>query len=402
MRNTISLRFVFFLCLATFISGCQTFENRGDDITQVIDQGIVEINENQTKWATVLQRVSRQLSEGVDEGIRKEAQRLATRSVVQADTPFQCGVEFLGKRAVQGLQRIKDMLEGTSHPSSLPPALCLVSPTNIDLGADPATWETVTIHGYDLDQGASEDNLISFFFMNEDHSVVQSIPEVLIERATHSRITLHLQELADKLHTQNIYQIVPSWTGDLDGTISGEISVKAWTAGKDTMIVELGQTTFRPTHLSGDLDFHIGPNGPMYGFVSAKIDVDDKVIKGHVHMNARQQKGDKTHAEGERDYILWDELPSNWKIIRVVPKHSSKRPYFITKRGLNTFTQPAGQIVNRFNVYGDHKGNDANGYTRVEVDWRPVTIEIEETRPSWYTPEQQPVKVPPKGELHRP
>ncbi|MEC4673791.1 MAG: hypothetical protein VST68_06350 [Nitrospirota bacterium] len=399
MRNVFSLRFMTFLCLATFISGCQTFGNRGDEATQVIDQGIAEINENHTQWASVLQRVSRQLPEGVDVEIREEAQRLATRSVVPADTSFQCSGDFLGTRAVQGLQRIQGMLVGTSPPTSLPPALCLVTPSEIDLSTDLSTWETVTIHGYDLDQGASEDNLITFFFMNEDHSVVQPIPEALIERVSHSQITLHLQELAEKLHTQNIYQIVPSWTGDLEGTISGEILVKPWTAGRDTMMVELEKTTLVPPHVSGDLDFHVGPKRPMYGFVSANIHVEGKTIKGQVHMNGRQQKGDKTHVEGHSEYVLWDALPDNWKIIRVLPNHSSKRPYFITKKGLNTFTQPAGQIVNRFNIYGDHKGNDANGYTRVEVDWRPVSIEIEETRPGWYFPEQGSVNVPPKSEV---
>lgn len=385
MRHNIFLGVITILCVSTVISGCQTFGDRVDATTLIIDNGIADINQNSAMWAEVLQRVSQQLPVDVAETTREEAQLLATRSIAAAELPFQCDVDFLGRRAIQGLQRIKDLLVGNSNSRTLPPAICLVAPSEVNLSTDLANWGTVTINGYDLDQRGEENNLITFIFMNEDHSVVQPIPEAMIERATHSRITLHLGELAEKLHTQHIKQIVPSWTRDLEGTTTGEIVVKAWAPGRrDKMVVELEKTTFVPPHVSGDRDFHTGPKDPMYGFVSANIEVDDKTIKGHIQMNALQKKGDMTHAEGQTDYLLWDELPANWKIIRVEPKAVSKRPYMITKRGLNTFIQPEGQIVNQFKVYGGHQGKD--GYTRVEVDWRPVTIEIEEIRPAWYTP----------------
>ena len=399
MRNTFSWRLITFFCLSAFISGCQTLVNSGDDGahiddgTHIIDQGMVEINQNHEKWADVLQRVSRELPESVGEDVRNEARALATRSMVQADTPFQCTGDLLGKRALQGLQRIKDMVAGNANPTPLPPAVCLVTPPDVDLGADFSIWGTITVHGYDLDRADGEGNLIGFSLVNADHSVIQPIPQDLIERPTHSRITLNLRELAETLHTKNITQIVPNWTGNLDGSMSGEIVVKPWSAGTDTMKVELGKTTFIPPHVSGDPDFHTGPDDPTYGFVSAKIAVDEHTIKGHIHMNAVQQKGDKTQAEGQHDYVLWDKLPENWKIIRVDPTQSSKRPFIIKKPGENSFTQPGGQIVNRFIVYGTHKGQGADGSTRVEVDWRPLTIDIQETRPAWYKPEQQPKNV---------
>jgi len=377
------LIFLFILVLTNGCNIIKGFQTSVDDATQIVDNGIADINQNGAMWADILQRVSRELPEDVAEVIRDEAQSLATRSIAHTGTEIKCSVDFLGRRAKQGLQRIKKMILFTSKPKPLPPALCLVAPPAIDLNTGPSSWDTVTIHGYDLDHRDSAGNLIGYSLEDENQFEAKHIPEPFIGRTTHYQITLNLRELADTLHNSKISKIVPRWEDKIDGTTSGEIVVKAWKPATDTKIVDLGKTTFVPPHVGGDRDFDTGGNDPMNGAVSGGIKVvDESFINGHIFMQAIEQKGDHTHAKGNTTIRLWDS-PRNWKIIRVAPQGQAGTQFSITRWGLHTYNQSPGLTVTRFNVYGDHDGDDAGGYTKVEVDWSTVSIDLEETQPSW-------------------
>jgi len=398
MKNKVYLGITMILLMVCTQTGCQTIAQPGDERTQVIDQAILEIKQIQARWAEVLQHLPSQLPDHIGEGIQEEAQRLARRSTMSPGTPFHCSLEFLGSRAIQGLERIKEMILGNPAPSPLSPALCQVTPNVVDLGSDLSNWKTVTIHGYDLDQGKQEGNPLNFYLINEDHSVIEPIPESFIERVTHSQISLHLRDLANTLHTKNIYQIVPSWKGNLEGPTTGEVIVKAWKPKRKKVAIRLEKSTFIPPHVIGDHDFHTRPKDPTYGFVSAEVEADDHAIRGYVQMNARQKNGDKTQAQGKGEFVLY-EFPDNWKLIQVEPLKPSKKPYFLTKRGAHSFNQPAGQAVQQFNIYSERQGSNTGDYTRVEVDWRPITIEVEEIRPAWMTSDPGPGNDGPEVEI---
>ena len=360
-------------------------------------------------WAEALQRVSEGVPVDASEGVREEINILAARGRPQSGTQFQCGTEFLARRTVQGLHRIKEhafheglqglekikeLAMGVSESDSDAPALCLISPAVVDLGASLSTWDTMTIHGFDLDRPDQEGNLIGFSLVNSDGAMVQLIPADVIDRRGHNQILLNLEKLAVTLHRQQITKIVPIWKGVLEGPISGEVMVKAWRPGRDKMVVGPEKTTFVPPHVNGDLDFHTGPRNSMIGFVSAEIEVEARRVDANIRMNAVEKNGDRTRAQGKSKVVLWDKLPANWKILRVLPEKSSKKPYVIRKKGVHVFNQPPGQVVSRFNVYGDQGGDDVGEYTRVEVDWSPITIEIEETGPSWYHQKKEMPSMP--------
>ena len=400
MEMRIQIGWTLIVLMVTMQVGCQTLGTPVEERAHVIDQAMAEISQDRTKWANVLQGVPSRLPDSVDAVVREEAHRLASRSVVPATTTFHCPVDFLGARAIQSLERMKKMDSGAPSPAPLPPALCQVTPDVVDLGSDPSNWETVTFHGYDLDQEGEKDSPLKFFVINEDHSVIQPVPEAIIERVTHSQVSLHLMGLVETLHTKNIYQIVPSGKGKLEGTTTGEVIVKAWRPQKRQLTVELEKSTYVPPHLSGDLDFHTGPKDAMYGFVAANIESDGHTIKGHIEMNARQQNGDKTQAQGEQEVVLY-EIPENLKILQMLPVKPSKKPFFLTKGGVHSFNQPPGYAVREFNVYGDHKGDDAGEFTRVEVDWQPITLEVLETRPPWMTKKGESMNDSPEVELTR-
>lgn len=364
-----------------------------DPVIQSIDNGIADINRNSAMWADILQQVSDDLSDKAAEVVREEAQDLATRSIAQGGTEFKCSVDFLARRAIEGLDHLKQMHLG-QKPSPLAPAFCLVAPAAVDLSTDPGSWDTITLHGYDLDHKDSKGDLIRFALTRPGGELFNIIEDSAVGRTTHYQITLSLRDVADSLHDQNIAKVVPRWDGPLGGDISGEVVIKPWRAVKNTRPHEPDISTWTPLKIKGDKDFDTGGNDPMSVQVQAKIRVGSDFVNGRVYMWARESKGDHTEVKGWSPWERLYDAPSGWEIIKVTPNKTSKLPTFqITDRGKHTYNRPAGEVVTRFIVYGDHKGNDAEGYTRVEADWNVMQIELKETQPSWYKPENQDVAL---------
>lgn len=132
-------------------------------------------------------------------------------------------------------------------------------------------------------------------------------------------------------------------------------------ASLDRVVVELPRDfRFVPGHTRGDRDFKgHGPHVHVY----VGIAHGPREIRMVVSMKAKETKRDWTTAEGTLSEVLYIP-PPGWKIKNVVGAFPSTAlvDYVDSDHWPDEFDTRIGKLA----VYGDHKGNDAGRYTRME------------------------------------
>jgi hypothetical protein len=353
-------------------------ESSVDKALEVIDRGIRDIERDMYSWQSVLQRVANQLPEDISETVRVDAQSLAARSIAKAGIEFRCEVDFLANRAIESLRRLKAELLN-QNPPPLPPTFCQVE-ESIDLNVSPTKWSTKILTGYDLDHKDSAGRLLQFQLLTAQGSTIP-LPESRIGRTTHYQITLNLGGMASQLHSRRITKIVASWNGKRQ--IHPQIVIIPWEAKRQTITVNIGNTgPYYPPRIGGDRDFDTHHDEPTDVRVRGEMHITQGAIRCEVYMRAREREPDHTEVEGSswaRAYTA----PQGWWIVAVHPNVASTHTAVVTGSGRLTFSRPAGEVVDHFEVWVDRGGDEAGTWTRVTVHWRPLNVTIEELRPEW-------------------
>ncbi|MCA8958304.1 MAG: hypothetical protein KDC87_19660 [Planctomycetes bacterium] len=370
--------------LLAFPGGCgikAAVDDTVEKAVQLIDNGIKDVLADSSNWRTTLQRVADQLPKDVSEVIRTDAQNLATRSIAQAGTEFRCNVDFLAQRAAAALRRLKARLL-KQNPPPLPPGFCHVVPSSIDLKVRPASWSNVTIHGYDLDHLDRRGKRIAFAMLDA-RGGRHAIPEERIGRTTHYQVTLNLGAMARELHTRGIRKIVTQFDG-ATGTLP-EIVVTPWEPTTKPDSVTLAATDYMPPRVGkGDRDFKTKNDKHMSVDTRAEIRlVGGRVIESRVFLRCREERKDWTEVSGWSPWAKAYEAPGGWSIVEVRPRANSRHTANITSKGRHQYDRPAGEVVARFEVWGDHDGDEAGTWTHVRVSWRPMQVLLKATAPDW-------------------
>jgi hypothetical protein len=366
------------VALLTSCGSCDSI----DEAISVIDRGIEDITSESASWQTVLQRVAANLPKDISNTIRQDAQQLASRSIAEAGIEFRCNVDFLGDRAIRSLQQLKAQLRGTTLPP-LAPAFCQMTPDAIDLKANPDGWGTITLSGYDMDKKDSAGSLLKFEMLSTDGTVTQ-IDENYIARTTHYQITINLRDIAKTLYEKRVVKLCTTWT-DYPGLLP-EAVVLPWQPNRTSERVDIGRTSYMPPKVRrGDKDFTTKSDKHMSVVCKAQSRLYENTIQTRVYMHAREERSDWTEVEGWSDWAAAYTPPDGWRIVSYRPNVESSHSANITTHGKITYSRPAGEIVSRYEVWGDREGDEAGIWTKVEVFWRPFEIEIEEILPNWIT-----------------
>jgi hypothetical protein len=370
------------LLIAALFSACQILrqlKGTADKAISVIEDGIDDIQSESSSWRTVLQRVADELPGELSEIIRTDAQNLAQRGIAVAGTEVRCNIDFLAGRAIAGLKRLKAKILGQDQPM-LPPAFCQVTPDALDLNVSPESWSKLTIYGYDLDHADANGNLLAIGLLDRNNTL-RPLPEDRIGRTTHYQVTVNLGDMASTLHSSGTVKLQISWNGSRKGF--PEVVVLPWKARTRSETKNLGRTSYMPPHRGGDRDFNTHDDEPMSVDVRAELRIADDHIDSRVYMYAREERKDWTKVEGWSDWARAYTAPSNWKITQVRPRINSRHTANINEKGRKEYSRPAGEVVSRFEVWGDEVGQEAGTWTHVEVHWRPIEVELHEKAPPW-------------------
>lgn len=363
-----------------------------DDITRavnLVDEAINTINENSAAWQTSLNRVSTELPASISATIRNDVQNLATRSIAQAGTEIRCSVDFLGRRTVQALRRIRAELLNEPVPAALPPAFCQVAPAQIALNDPPAQWSSITFHGYDLDARDTAGNLVEVAFVSASGEETP-LPASLVGRTTHYQLTVNLGTSACELHRRNIRKVILRYGGQQMGSADaqGEVVIAPWRPATRDAVASFGATTHVPPHTRGDGDFDTDDDEPMTidARGEAQLVDDNQRINVRVFLRAHEPRPDFTTAEGWSPWGTAYEAPANWRIESYAPNANAAVTAQINSHGEHGYDRPGGEIVSRFTVYGDGDGDEAGSRTNVQVRWRNVTVHLVERGPTHLCP----------------
>ena len=352
-----------------------------DRAVSEIDRGIDVISNDSTKWQSTLKQVSEKLPADLQATIRNEMSSLVQRSIATVGQEFKCSADFLAKRAVQGLDRIKIMLIG-GFPDPTEPSFCLVDPGKLDVNVPPDSRTTILVSGYDLDAKDIEGHLLRLSLFSDKTGNEVDLPEGRIGRTTHYAMLLNVAgaDFEKQLREKDISKIRIKWKGNISAL--PEVVVIPREPKKQVVTVPLGELTLTPVHVRGDRDFDTDDDEPMSFHVIGESQSNGSEISVKAFMRACEDRPDWTTAESSDD--KWQTAytaPPNWRITAVHPIGKSEKWGLIADHAVHSESLPQGEVVTRFDVYGDRKGDDAGTHTRVKVFFNSATVHLEEIIP---------------------
>ena len=371
------------LLAALVLSDCGIgkITNSIDQAVNVIDRGIDNINHDSTRWQSTLREVADQLPKDVQSTIRNEMSQLVERSIAKTGVEFRCDVDFLAQRAKQGLERIKAMLLN-QQPGPVSPSFCHVSPGTLNINAPPQSRSTIELAGYDMDQNDQKGHTLKVFLFSDRTGESIPLTEDRIGRTTHYLLTLNVtgSDLETLIRNKQISKLRVSWNDTAAGL--PEVLVIQRVAQRKTVTVPLGEITHVPSRAGGDADFDTDGGNPLDYSVTGESRVDGNRILVRVHLRGRERQPDNTTVDSWTDWQVAYNAPLGWKIVSCTPLGGSNRSGSITDHGVLSLKLPQGEVVSRFEIFGDRPDDEAGSYTRVIVFFNPATVVLEELIPS--------------------
>ena len=370
------------LLAALVLSDCGIgkITNSIDQAVNVIDRGIDNINHDSTRWQSTLREVADQLPKDVQSTIRNEMSQLVERSIAKTGVEFRCDVDFLAQRAKQGLERIKAMLLN-QQPGPVSPSFCHVSPGTLNINAPPQSRSTIELAGYDMDQNDQKGHTLKVFLFSDRTGESIPLTEDRIGRTTHYLLTLNVtgSDLETLIRNKQISKLRVSWNDTAAGL--PEVLVIQRVAQRKTVTVPLGEITHVPSRAGGDADFDTDGGNPLDYSVTGESRVDGNRILVRVHLRGRERQPDNTTVDSWTDWQVAYNAPLGWKIVSCTPLGGSNRSGSITDHGVLSLKLPQGEVVSRFEIFGDRPDDEAGSYTRVIVFFNPATVVLEELIP---------------------
>jgi hypothetical protein len=297
------------------------------------------------------------------------------------------------------------------------PGFAQVVPETLDLSFEAKRRGHIVIYGYDMDSKDHNGHVPKFFLVAADGRRLP-LEEKRVGRTTHYQITLDVSgsDFEKKLRANDIRKIVCSWNGRNEVLSPKEYSEKQsdlskiLVTGRDpqrrVVRVPIGAISYTPRHTGGDADFCTKDGKPMHVRVIGQTRVNGNRIEARVFMWAEEHVPDHTTVEGwSRDVILryeernlgffkarvpvygegpWQTAytaPKGWVIKSATPSGQTEHRDAIIGHGERDYNKAAGEVVSRFKVWGDRDGDEAGTWTRVEVHFNAVTVELEEVIP---------------------
>lgn len=141
---------------------------------------------------------------------------------------------------------------------------------------------------------------------------------------------------------------------------------------KKVVYVTPKNSTYIPPARSQELDWE----GP----VAVALTIDSYLAQGKVKTKAwvRMRTPDGSGPQAEGSWVEDRYVPeSGWKVERILSgSHSSAS---LTYGEHRPFSYAAGEPAGNLLIYADHRGADLNGYSRVEVHWAVLRLELRQT-----------------------
>ncbi|QQS05398.1 MAG: hypothetical protein IPK50_00515 [Fibrobacterota bacterium] len=385
-----------------------------DQIEANFQQALADLNSNSKEWQAVVKNLEGTiggLQGQVDETLRNDVATLAGRSTAKVYTGAGCTFDRYSGQARQSIQSmlsrykqlkknkclevsggkvvVADRPECKVERANVPPLLCAVEPTTVNLSvSDAESWSTVSLHGFGLDALDSRGRKFDVV-MVDDQERVWPIPETRIARnLPHYMATFSLVGLGKDLFQRKIGKIKFRWGPD--SQMIGEILILPWKPQEvDTHVVLGPSPAYYPPLIGGDRDFYTKSDRPTDYVHKAwlKLSSDSTLLIGQSFMSAIERMEtnpkNKTIALGNSPEAIWYAAPKGWKILSFLPNLDAVAQGATTDHLCPSVRNtPAAQVAS-FKDCIDDGGDDVGRTTRQITEWRPLRIRLRQTAPPW-------------------
>jgi len=340
-------------------------ERSTDEAVRALDDAIRTLDNTSEDWQKVLQETRAKLTEDAQTTIRNEISDVLTRGVGATGADFRCSADFVRGRVRQELVRLKSELIGGTVESR-EPTLCNIVPSVIDVSRIPDSLKALELYGYNFDVSP-----IEVIVELGDRTVDVTSK---LDRPTRYLLTLNLGPNGVQLPPE-ANRITLKWNATTLSTIT-IIQPPPVVCRKEVRSFQPTPYTHIPQHILGDREFN--RHGPDVE-ASATIMNRQMYIEAEVYMIARETSADWTTAQGKAVVRLYSVEPG-WRIADVSGKLDDKIGYRDSNYDPDVFDRGSGGPVKRFSAVGDSAGVDAGTQTRVQVEWNPLMMILEEER----------------------
>lgn len=374
------MRIIVILLLVALTTSCAMIDDlisRVERGSLALDRAADQLGSDSTKWRDTIEQGMKQLPKDVQSTIRVEVDNAVGRAVAATGAEFRCNTDFIRERLKRQIHRISAALRGEVLSGPVP-EFCSVTPPLIDFNLAEERRQSVIFVGYDLDAVGQDGKSLAFQLSDDKSGKVVPIESGRVGTATHYMVSIRLtgDELERSVRKHGVTKLQTVWNGRILPV--GEALLVVRVPKTETRTVPIGIKTYVPTHVEGDGDFDTDDDEHMSYSVSGETTFNDRQILVRVRMRAREERSDWTTVDGTSAWETAYTAPMGYKIIGVTPIGNSNSSSNINSWGAHEYKLPAGEVVTRFEVYGDHDGDDAGSYTRVVAYFADVSVKIEE------------------------
>jgi len=177
------------------------FGDETDKLVAATDRAIQALQQESADWRKVLQETRDKMTGAAQSTIRNEIDNVLSRAIAASGAEFRCNYDFIRKRVIYDLTRIKMQLLKQPVPAK-EPALCSLVPLSVDASWVPSRLNTLTFYGYDFDTTPIQ-------VLLQDGNRYLDVSQHL-DKPTHYHMTLNLGANGVSL-SQNSKRFVLKW-----------------------------------------------------------------------------------------------------------------------------------------------------------------------------------------------
>jgi hypothetical protein len=377
LRSATGSRVLVFVLLGQLVSaglckGVDPLVPTADRAVTVLDTAIANVTAESSAYRNALERALRDLPQEVQSTIRVELQQLLDHTVAQGGVEIRCNADFIGRRVVQGLRAIRAELKHEPSVAALPPAVCHITPSALDLGAAPGRRDSVEFVGFDFDARDARGRPAQVELVSSSNCTVE-VPPQYVSRASHYQITVNTSFTNGVPFDGRSAKLRITWNGR--PMEQGEVQLTQPSPGvRRTFSAPIRQFPYSPPHTEGDEDFK--GHGPAVN-VRATARQSGNSVLIQLCMTARETRADWTTARGCMTPQVAYTAAGDERLVRIVSDVDTEWRYVDTNHDVDRQSFPSGELVRMFEVVGDQRGDDASHGTSVTAYFNHMQVELE-------------------------
>lgn len=355
------------LCLVVClpISACTPVDRAETALNAALDR----LEGNLLNYREVLEDLRKEVS-GLPgkaaEIIRHEATDLAKSTIAAAGVELRCNVDFVGQRALEGLERIKALVNGENPP--IRPSFCSVTPSTVDLNLEPARRNKVAFSGYNFDAPG-----VQLVVVNRGAEKV--VADQFLTKSTRYEMVANLGGASDDQGiqlTEEAQRLELRWNGQAVSQVGILQKAAPPPCEHKTRLSKATAHTVVPIH-TGEGDKELFGKADVWINVSRVVTAT--TVDAIISMKVRQYDDDHSTAEITSAPIRLYDAPAGTKIVSVGGPEREPELHYRDTDWEDDLHGGGNGLVARYVVKAEGPGEDLNGFAQATVWFNPLGVE---------------------------